>query len=92
MLRAHVRSLSFLMLQLDSRRAVDPDIVCHMLAKTNDYDNPVQLGRLFRAFWCPLKDPLSLTIQPASVAQLDWRPGGRGFDSRRGRQHSFAEI
>ena len=33
---------------------------------------------------------------PASVAQLDapsyWRPGGRGFDPRRGRQHSFVEI
>ena len=22
----------------------------------------------------------------------DWRPGGRGFDSRRGRHHSFVEI
>ena len=22
----------------------------------------------------------------------DWRPGGRGFDPRRGRQHSFVEI
>ena len=34
--------------------------------------------------------------QPASVAQLDapfdWRPGGRGFNPRRGRQHSFMEI
>ena len=33
---------------------------------------------------------------PASVAQLDapsdWRPGGRGFSPRRGRQHSFVEI
>ena len=33
---------------------------------------------------------------PASVAQLDapsdWRPGGRGFNPRRGRQHSFVEI
>ena len=32
----------------------------------------------------------------ASVAQLDapsdWRPGGRGFNPRRGRQHSFMEI
>ena len=32
---------------------------------------------------------------PASVAQLDapsdWRPGGRGFNPRRGRQHSFVE-
>ena len=24
--------------------------------------------------------------------QLDWRPGGRGFNPRRGRQHSFVEI
>ena len=34
--------------------------------------------------------------RPASVAQLDapsdWRPGGRGFHPRRGRQHSFVEI
>ena len=33
---------------------------------------------------------------PASVAQLDapsdWRPGGRGFNPRRGRQHSCVEI
>ena len=33
---------------------------------------------------------------PASVAHLDapsdWRPGGRGFNPRRGRQHSFVEI
>ena len=32
----------------------------------------------------------------ASVAQLDapsdWRPGDRGFNPRRGRQHSFVEI
>ena len=36
------------------------------------------------------------THMPASVAQLDapsvWRPGGRGFNPRRGRQHSFVEI
>ena len=35
-------------------------------------------------------------FEPASVAQLDapsdWRPGGRGFNPRRGRQHSFVEI
>ena len=33
---------------------------------------------------------------PASVAQLDapsdWRPGGRGFNPGRGRQHFFLEI
>ena len=37
-----------------------------------------------------------LQRRPASVAQLDapsdWRPGGRGFNPRRGRQHSFVEI
>ena len=37
------------------------------------------------------------TAQPASLgAQLDalsdWRPGGRGFNPRQGRQHSFVEI
>ena len=35
-------------------------------------------------------------VGPASVAQLDapsdWRPGCRGFNPRRGRQHSFVEI
>ena len=39
---------------------------------------------------------VSQSIKPASVAQLDapsdWRPGGRGFNPRRGRQHSFVEI
>ena len=33
---------------------------------------------------------------PASVAQMDapsdWRQRGRGFNPRRGRQHSFVEI
>ena len=40
--------------------------------------------------------PQSMPKVPASVAQLDapsdWRPGGRGFNPRRGRQHSFVEI
>ena len=35
-------------------------------------------------------------FKKASVAQLDapsdWRPGGHGFNPRRGRQHSFVEI
>ena len=39
---------------------------------------------------------VTLLLEPASVAQLDtpsdWRPGGRGFNPRRGRQHSFMEI
>ena len=36
-----------------------------------------------------------MDLEPASVAHLDapsdWRPG-RGFNPRRGRQHSFVEI
>ena len=39
---------------------------------------------------------LWFTIFVFVVAQLDapsdWRPGGRGFNPRRGRQHSFVEI
>ena len=39
---------------------------------------------------------ITLGTVPASVAQLDapsdWRQGGRGFNPRRGRQHSFMEI
>ena len=35
-------------------------------------------------------------LETASEAQLDapsdWRPGGRRFSPRRGRQHSFVEI
>ena len=29
---------------------------------------------------------------PKSNAPSDWRPGGRGFNPRRGLQHSFVEI
>ena len=38
----------------------------------------------------------NIHFMPASVALLDapsdWRPGGRGFNPRQGRQHSFVEI
>ena len=50
-------------------------------------------------FWVTtpgLLELLSSEDRPASVAQLDapsdWRPGGRGFNPRRGWQHSFVEI
>ena len=46
--------------------------------------------------WLSYKDTCHVILLPASVAQLDapsdWRPGGRGFNPRRGRQHSFVEI
>ena len=41
-------------------------------------------------------DQARQNVRPASVAQLDapsdWRSGDRGFNPRRGRQHSFLEI
>ena len=44
----------------------------------------------------PTRVDMSLNPSLASVAQLDapsdWRPGGRGFNPRRDRQHSFVEI
>ena len=47
-------------------------------------------------FKCKKFKHLTLSLGAASVAQLDapsdWRPGGRGFNPRRGRQHSFVEI
>ena len=46
--------------------------------------------------YIPTGNRSTITHTPASVAQLDapsdWRPGGRGFNPRRGRQHSFMEI
>ena len=33
-----------------------------------------------------------LVRRPQLDAPSDWRPGGHGFNPRRGRQHSFAEI
>ena len=57
----------------------------------------------FIPFFSAASDPSLVCIglsqylgSPASVAQLDapsdWRPGGRGFNPRRSRQHSFVEI
>ena len=51
-------------------------------------------------FWCQKQQTnkhfYSQELLPASVTQLDvpsdWRPGGPGFNPRRGRQHSFMEI
>ena len=39
---------------------------------------------------CPLCD--REVADPRLDAPSDWRPGGRGFNPHRGRQHSFVEI
>ena len=49
-----------------------------------------------RKFESNLSHITFIEIDMASVAQLDapsdWRPGGRRFNARRGRQHSFVET
>ena len=65
--------------QENKKNVTDPNVVLICIAKL-----PSQHSHLSTYDW------------PASVAQLDapsdWRPGGRGFNPRRGRQHSFVEI
>ena len=63
----------------------------HGASKYNIFSNHLRI-RL-----SPIKSPILLKYKnPSSVIQLDapsdWRPGGRGFNPRRGRQHSFVEI
>ena len=57
--------------------------------------NNIKLSSAGFACTCSLPN-VNLVLLPASVAQLDapsdWRPGGRGFNPRQGRQHSFVEI
>ena len=61
-------------------------IVC-FLARIHNYMSPSMIHSLGWTYY---------VRNPASVAQLDapsdWRPGGRGFNPRRGWQHSFVEI
>ena len=56
----------------------------------------VQLLRAERNAPCQRDLAIDKAEPPALVAQLDapsdWRPGGCGFNPRRGRQHSFVEI
>ena len=69
--------------------------VYHMNIQCNKVKVIVILFSCSSDFPCIL-EIISWINVPASVAQLDvpsdWRPGGRGFNPRRGRQHSFVEI
>ena len=68
----------------------------------NNNNNKKMITSVLVFTWkCPdLRSTLEVAVLDsvlmASVAQLDapsdWRPGGRGFNPRRGRQHSFMEI
>ena len=63
------------------------DLMTDMMSYPNDRGP----DKMINVFSCSVD-----LLAPASVAQLDapsdWRPGGRGFNPRRGRQHSFVEI
>ena len=41
---------------------------------------------------CLYTDIANITQTAQLDEPSDWRPGGRGFNPRRGRQHSFVEI
>ena len=47
---------------------------------------------VLKFFVCLCLSQLSAGLGGAVGCASDWRPGGRGFDPRRGRQHSFVEI
>ena len=62
--------------------------------------NLLKIKAFYKGYFWPNKGFFRINFVqnkvPASVAQLDapsdWRPGGRGFNPRRGRQHSFVET
>ena len=62
----------------------------------NDYVRQTQLGVyafvLDSAWMTMTKDHDHAGLGGSVGCPSDWRPGGRGFDPRRGRQHSFVEI
>ena len=57
-------------------------------------DYIVIVSHSFSHFWDTSTDVIwTLAGLGGSVGcASDWRPGGRGFDPRRGRQHSFVEV
>ena len=74
----------------------DPDQTPRSAASDLDlHCLPITLLQVSRLQWVK-SSPTTIKEGPASVAQLDapsdWRPGGRRFKPRRGRQHSFVEI
>ena len=73
----------------DRRMSVLSNSMADQEMAPNDHTSPYDVRKINH--WS-----LKLISVPASVAQLDapsdWWPGGRGFNPRRGRQHSFVEI
>ena len=71
----------------DESHGMSSDFMCSLFPRATFVDFTKHI------FTCAV---VHVFLKPASVAQLDtssdWRPGGRGFNPRRGRQHSFMEI
>ena len=71
------------------------NFLANTMLRTNLADNKLIIFLIFQKIRFDISYKSS-PKEPASVAQLDapsnWRPGGRGFNPRRGRQHSFVEI
>ena len=79
-------------------------VECFIVMATEDVEMPSIEGRKYPPIHVICEDFSDIWVNvsichwilSASVAQLDvpsdWRPGGRGFNPRRGRQHSFVEI
>ena len=73
----------------------------HFMIVLIPYINLLNLSWIIKCLFLRDIEPLNFSSTSPlttceSVAQLDapsdWRPGGRGFNPRRGRQHSFVEI
>ena len=83
----------------DSSKAVVPVLVL-LLVLCGLFNEAIRcmsyLVHFVLVFFSPFSNAITSLGKPASVAQLDapsdWRPGGHGFNPRRGRQHSFMEI
>ena len=64
------------------------------MGNVTDFHSSISAAEMMQHLFILL--PSFSSLEPASVAQLDgpsnWRPGGREFNPRRGRQHSFMGI
>ena len=88
--------LSLLLIQ-EGQLSVSGERMCTILVnRLEDWACPVNvwLGKLTALDMTPLGwlGRKTSTQTNQLDAPSDWRPGGRGFNPRRGRQHSFVEI
>ena len=77
--------------QIRSFQSRSKGFLCRRAIRKSQRLSPLKMQKIYKFIHSH-----SALCSPASVAQLDassdWRPGGRGFNPRRGRQHSFVEM